>query len=1010
MYSFGARSFSIWEVTDAALVQTYDSGDRIEQTLFAEFPSLVDDGRSDNKGPEPEHVAFGEIGGSLFAFVGLERSNAVMAFEIEGPTEASFAGLLATDGDEAPEVFSFVPAADTPDGAPLLAVPNEESGTTTTYELEAAPVSETFTLQILHASDFEAGVEAVERAPNFAAIVDALEEEVENSITLSSGDNFIPGPFTAAGTDPSVRDDIAAFYEQLLGQAEGSLAGIRNGTLAFNAADNAILNAIGVQASAIGNHEFDLGPTAFAGAFDFTASLPAAPTAATLANVTGIGALFPYLSANLEFGAEAALSGLFTPELRDAASYATTAAELSSDAGIRAEAAAKEVAPWTSIEENGETIGVLGLTTQVLASISSVGNVTVADPAGDGGVDNMDELAGILQPLVDEMAAQGIDKIILLSHLQQIANERELATKLSGVDVIIGGGSHTVFADATDPLEPGDTAGGDYPEFFTGADGKAVALVNTGANYTYVGRLVVTFDENGEIIPDSVDPDVSGANVTSEEGVDAVAGDGGGTLSQAERDAIFADGTRGGEAKQIADAVGAVITAKDSNVVGFTDVFLEGRRNLVRSEETNLGDLTSDANLAVAKSYDLTTVISLKNGGGIRAEIGAVVGQPVPELLPPQANPEAGKPEGGVSQLDIENSLRFNNGLSLITLDAQGILNAVENAVRGVAPGATPGAFPQISGLNFSFDPARAALDRVVDLAVVDQQGSVIDVIAQGGELVGDTAREFRVVTLNFLADGGDGIIVRPGQTSGTLPVYEDVAELDRVNLYDPAVTQPDFETVGREQAALADLLSALHGTPEEAFDVAETPPSEDERTQNLSAREGEVIGDGPVEGAGRDDLVVGTGLGDTITGVGGDDTVAGVDGRDLLRGNTGEDALSGADGRDTLTGGGGDDTLVGGADADRLKGGGGDDALTGEAGADIFVFTGAVGDDTITNFAAGEDRIGLVGLGFADFAAVQTAAEDTGDGVLLTLDADTTVLIEGASLAGLQAADFVLA
>ena len=66
----------------------------------------------------------------------------------------------------------------------------------------------------------------LERAGNLAAIVDVLQDTYANSITLSSGDNFIPGPFTAAGTDPTVRDDIASFYEQYFGLASGRLEGL----------------------------------------------------------------------------------------------------------------------------------------------------------------------------------------------------------------------------------------------------------------------------------------------------------------------------------------------------------------------------------------------------------------------------------------------------------------------------------------------------------------------------------------------------------------------------------------------------------------------------------------------------------------------------------------------------------------------------------------------------------------------------------------------------------------
>jgi tRNA-dihydrouridine synthase len=188
--------------------------------------------------------------------------------------------------------------------------------------------------------------------------------------------------------------------------------------------------------------------------------------------------------------------------------YATVAADLASNQTVANEAADAQIAPWTTIVEGGQVIGVLGLTTQVLASISTINGVQVLDPNGDGGVDNMAELAAILQPYVDQMAAQGINKIVLLSHLQQFNNELNLAPLLRGVDVIISAGSHAIFADGTDALRQGDTASAGYPVYRTGADGRPVAIVSTSGEYSYVGRLVVTFDSNGVLI---ADPDGAGA-------------------------------------------------------------------------------------------------------------------------------------------------------------------------------------------------------------------------------------------------------------------------------------------------------------------------------------------------------------------------------------------------------------------------------------------------------------------------------------------------------------------
>ncbi len=138
LYALGGRSFSIWEVGKrGGLTLAYDSGDFIERTLAAEAPDLLDDGRSDSKGPEPEHVTLGRIGGDLHAFVGLERADSVMAFRIDGPRDVEYAGLIAAPGDDAPETFAFTPAQDAPTGAPALFVANEVSGNSRAFAIDA---------------------------------------------------------------------------------------------------------------------------------------------------------------------------------------------------------------------------------------------------------------------------------------------------------------------------------------------------------------------------------------------------------------------------------------------------------------------------------------------------------------------------------------------------------------------------------------------------------------------------------------------------------------------------------------------------------------------------------------------------------------------------------------------------------------------------------------------------------------------------------------------------------
>ena len=296
-------------------------------------------------------------------------------------------------------------------------------------------------------------------------------------------------------------------------------------------------------------------------------------------------------------------------------------------------------------------------------------------------------------------------------------------------------------------------------------------LVNTASEYSYVGRLTVTFDERGNIIRDSVNPATSGAVAVDDA---TVAGLYGSTA------AAFTPGSKGFLVREVIEGLDAdndgvqetagiadVIRQQDGNILGRTSVYLEGRRGEVRTEETNLGDLSSDANLWYAKQFDAGVTVSIKNGGGIRDSIGSfsTAGGGTAEL-PPAANPSAGKQAGDISQLDVTNSLRFNNNLAITTVTAAELERILEHGVAAVAPGATPGQFAQVGGISYSFDATKQAqtLDvngnvtregqRIVNAAIIDADGRILDTLVQNGQIVGDAGRAIKVVTLDFLATG----------------------------------------------------------------------------------------------------------------------------------------------------------------------------------------------------------------------------------------------------------------
>lgn len=655
-----------------------------------------------------------------------------------------------------------------------------------------------FTLELLHVGDQEAGANAVFDAPNLSAVMNALEAQdlgddgrSEATIRLSSGDAFIPGLFYSAS-------------EALFGAA--------------GVADIQIQNELGFAAIALGNHEFDNGTAALAALIDGSAGGTFDADAFKGTELFGLdfkGAEFAYLSANIDVRSDVNL------------------APLAEVGGQKAQWAEGAITSSVVLREQGELIGVVGATTPTLNRISSPGDVGILPEWSNTTPTNaeLDALAAVIQEEVDTLLSvnPSMDKVIVLSHMQQIDIEYALAERLSNVDIIVGGGSNTRLVDETDRLRAGDSAQGQYPIFIDNADGGVTAVVNTDGSYKYVGRLVIDFDADGRIIEQSYDAEVSGSYATDDAGVAALGAEG------------FVDK----EVQALADAVQAQILETEGNVFGVSNVFLNGNRSGtdtgddpdgVRTQETNLGNLTADANLWYVNEYfegtgafdDVDFVVSIKNGGGIRASIGETfvpAGGSEPVRVVNQAIlDETGavvKPEGGISENDISNVLAFNNGLAVGLMDGAELLEAIEYGISAL-PGVS-GRFIQISGVQFSFDETG-----VVDAAVVDGAGNIIAVLASDGVVNSAAeAQEFGVVTLNFLADGGDGY----GFTDWFN--FSDLSDQPVETFVNGTAT---FAQDFTEQDALAEYVLEFHGvdsgTP---FAEADTGREADVRIQNLA-------------------------------------------------------------------------------------------------------------------------------------------------------------------------------
>jgi len=320
--------------------------------------------------------------------------------------------------------------------------------------------------------------------------------------------------------------------------------------------------------------------------------------------------------------------------------------------------------PYIIKEVEGKRIAIFGLITPdtpVVTHPKNVIGLTFLDPI---------ETAAKLVPKLRLKA----DLIITLTHIGYDM-DRQLAEEVGGIHVIVGGHSHTKI---------------EVPERVGNEGGNAI-VVQAWENGKVLGRLdlemrgkaIVRF--SGELIPVtediSEDPDVTA----------------------------------------IIEPYAEELEEMMAEVVGSTLVDLEGSKPLIRSQETNLGNLVADM-MRWAAGPDVQ--IALENGGGIRWH----------RLFP----------AGDITRGDVYELLPFLNTLVMMDLTGAQIKQALENGVSKYP--SADGRFPQVSGLRFTFDPTKPAGSRVVNVWV-------------GGTPLVETA-VYRVATNDFLAAGGDGYTV----------------------------------------------------------------------------------------------------------------------------------------------------------------------------------------------------------------------------------------------------------
>ncbi|PZO77931.1 MAG: multifunctional 2',3'-cyclic-nucleotide 2'-phosphodiesterase/5'-nucleotidase/3'-nucleotidase [Mesorhizobium amorphae] len=392
---------------------------------------------------------------------------------------------------------------------------------------------------------------------------------------------------------------IAAERQRLNGQNVVTLNAGDNfqGSLFYTtfrgAAELEFLRGMGFDAMTVGNHEFDDGEETITPFVE--------------------GANFPVLGANVK---------------------TTPASRLGN-----------RILPSTVLDVGGEKIGVVGIVTTDTMEIASPGpNVSITEDVA------------ALRAEVERLEGQGINKIVALTHVGY-GRDRDVIAQVPGVDVIVGGHTHTVLSNTAGEGE------GPYPTMAT-REGASVPVVTAGAYSKYLGSLQVVFDDAGNVKSATGNPILLDSTVKPDEAV----------LARVRE-------------------MGAPIEELKSRVVAETTAPIDGSRETCRARECAMGSLIADAILDRTKDQGVT--IAIQNGGGIRASIDA----------------------GPVTMGEVLTVLPFQNTLATFQLGGADLVASLEKGVSEIQDG--QGKFPQVAGLRYALDPSKAPnTGRVSDVEV----------------------------------------------------------------------------------------------------------------------------------------------------------------------------------------------------------------------------------------------------------------------------------------------------
>ncbi|KAJ4313763.1 hypothetical protein N0V94_006779 [Neodidymelliopsis sp. IMI 364377] len=332
----------------------------------------------------------------------------------------------------------------------------------------------------------------------------------------------------------------------------------------------------------------------------------------------------------------------------------------------------KSIKPYHIFEEYG--LALIGVTTDETPSISNPDNTTT-----------FSDVVEAVQGAIDEIkSTTNISRIAAITHVGY-DKDQELAKATKGLQLIMGGHSHTLLGDMED-------AEGKYPTIVDNADGDEVFIVTAYRWGEYVGYIDVTYDPQGKIVAYHGAP-IHVTNATEQD-----------SDLQAQIESWR------GPFEEFA-----------AEVLGKTEVELD--QTSCRRQECLLGDFMADAMLAYRKNNTQDVDFALINGGGIRATID----------------------EGDITRGEVLTSFPFGNAIVQIELEGKELWEVLEGIVTGVnvVNGKDVTSFLQVSsGIKIEYNPKLNNGTKLVAVTIGDQPL--------------DNGTTYQIVTLDFLAGGGD--------------------------------------------------------------------------------------------------------------------------------------------------------------------------------------------------------------------------------------------------------------